>query len=58
MVSEAKKRKTMLGALFGAISGAILAGGLYYFNQSLAYLFLIPVAAALGAGQIYMMTED
>ena len=58
MVSEANRRKTMLGALFGAVSGAILFGGLYYFNQTLVYAFLIPVAAALGAGQMYMMSED
>jgi len=57
VISEAKKRRTILGAVFGAISGAILSVGLYFFTGSFMYVFLIPVASALGAGQMYMMAD-
>jgi len=57
VISEAKKRRTILGAVFGAISGAILSVGLYFLTGSSIYVFLIPVAAALGAGQMYMMAD-
>ena len=57
MISEARKRRTILGAVFGAISGAIVAVGLYFFTNTFVYMFLIPVAAVLGAGQMYMMAD-
>jgi hypothetical protein len=58
VVSEAKKRRVRAAAILGAVSGLILFAGLYFFTGSLIYVFFIPVASALGAGQVYMMTED
>jgi len=58
MVSEERKRKILLGGLFGAISGAILAAGLYYFTGTLVYVFLIPVAAVIGAAQMRTMARE
>jgi hypothetical protein len=58
VVSEAKKRRTVLGAVFGAISGAALFAILYFASDAnLFYAFLIPVGAAMGAGQMYMSRE-
>ena len=57
VISEAKKRRTILGGVFGAISGAILTVGLYFFTGTFIYAFLIPVASLLGAGQMYMTAD-
>ena len=58
-MSPARKRRTMLGALFGAISGAVLFGVFYFvFDPNLMYAAMIPVAAAVGAGQMYVMREE
>jgi len=58
-MSESKKRKVKLGALFGAVSGAALFGIMYFVTEwnSPFYLILIPIAAALGAGQMYLSPE-
>jgi hypothetical protein len=60
MASELKKRRGKLGLIFGAVSGAIIAVALFLvtgeFNP--IYLIFIPIAAAIGAGQLYMMTPE
>ena len=58
-MSEAKKRKVRLAAVFGAMTGIVLAVVLYFVvNSSLAYFALIPIAAAMGAGQAYMAPDS
>ena len=59
MVSEAKKRKVMLGALFGAISGAIFFVALYLMvDPNPTFAIIIPVAAGVGAAQMYLTREE
>ncbi|MCL2786454.1 MAG: hypothetical protein FWD81_04455 [Methanomassiliicoccaceae archaeon] len=58
MMSETKKRRVKLGAIFGAVSGAALFGVLYFVSApNLFYAAFIPVAAVLGAAQMYMTAE-
>ena len=59
MIPEAKKRKIMLGAVFGAISGAILFTVLYIVSGvSPVFAAVIPIAAALGAAQMYFTRDE
>ena len=59
MVSEAKKRKVMLVAVFGAISGAVLFAVLYMLaDVGLTFAAVIPVASAVGAAQMYMTRDE
>jgi len=58
MMSEGKKRRVRMSALLGAVSGAALAVVLYFAaGANLLYFVLVPIAAALAAGQAYMMPE-
>jgi CDP-diglyceride synthetase len=58
MMSEQRKRKTKLGLIFGAITGVILATVLYLVSEpNPIYFVFVPIAAAIGAGQMYMMSE-
>ncbi|MCL2142637.1 MAG: hypothetical protein FWH44_00015 [Methanomassiliicoccaceae archaeon] len=58
MMSEGKKRRVKLSALLGAVSGAIFAAILYFVMQpTLWYFLLVPVAAAMAAGQAYLTPE-
>ncbi|MCL2712671.1 MAG: hypothetical protein FWD37_05320 [Methanomassiliicoccaceae archaeon] len=59
MMSPAKKRRTLYGAILGAISGTALFAVLYMvWDPNLFYAAFIPIASALGAGQMYMMREE
>ena len=59
MMSEEKKRRVRLGALFGAISGAALFAVLYFLSgPNLTFALFIPAAAAMGAGQMYMSGNE
>jgi len=59
LMSEEKKRRVKLSALFGAITGAALAVALYLMaGANPLYFVLIPVAAAMGAGQAYVAPES
>jgi len=58
MMSDEKRKKVRLGALLGAVSGAILFGVLSLvigFNPF--FVLFIPVGAAMAAGQVYMAAE-
>jgi 4-hydroxybenzoate polyprenyltransferase len=59
MMSEGKKRRIKLSALFGGISGAALAAILYFMaGNNLFYFILVPIAAGMGAAQAYMTPES
>ncbi|MDR0791646.1 MAG: hypothetical protein LBE47_03795 [Methanomassiliicoccaceae archaeon] len=59
VLSEQKKRRVKLGAILGAASGVLLAVALYLASDpNPVYLVFIPIAAALGAGQMYMIPES
>jgi hypothetical protein len=60
MMSEQKKRRVKLGALFGGISGAALFGIVYFVMNwnSLFYAVIIPIAAVLGAAQMYLSPSE
>ncbi|MDR2865973.1 MAG: hypothetical protein LBV13_00995 [Methanomassiliicoccaceae archaeon] len=59
LLSEQKKRRVMWGAALGAASGAALAAVLYFLSTpSLFYLIFVPIAAVMGAAQIYMGKEE
>ena len=59
MLSKEKKRKVMIFAAFGAISGAALFAVLYLLMgyHNLIYTIFIPAAAAMAAGQAYLAEE-
>ena len=58
MMSEEKKRRIKLSALFGAISGAVVAAVLYFVvAPSVWYFAIVPIAAIMGAGQAYVSPE-
>ena len=55
MPAGEKKRRVMITAAIGALSGAILFAVLFLMNDpNPAYALFIPVAAAMGAGQAYL----
>jgi hypothetical protein len=58
LVSEEKKRRIKLSAVFGAITGTALAVVLYLVTTpNPMYFILIPIAAGMAVGQAYMMPE-
>ena len=59
MLSPQNRKRVMMGALFGAVSGAVLAAVLYFAaDPNPFYVMFVPVAAAVGAGQMYVTREE
>jgi len=57
-MSEEKKRKVRMAAVFGAVGGAVLAVALYLVAApNLLYFAFVPIAAAMAAGQVYISPE-
>ena len=58
MMSEGKKRKVKVSAVFGAVTGAVLALALYFVvSANLVYFALIPIAAGMAAAQAYVAPD-
>ena len=59
MLSERKKRRVKMGAVLGAVSGTAVAAVLYFVaSPALFYFILAPVAALVGAAQMYMTQDE
>ncbi|MDR2698591.1 MAG: hypothetical protein LBB30_02800 [Candidatus Methanoplasma sp.] len=58
MFSERKRRQMKYGAVIGAVVGVAIFAATYSMNNSLVYLFFIPIAAAMGWATQYVKEED
>ncbi|MDR0779033.1 MAG: hypothetical protein LBE48_06335 [Methanomassiliicoccaceae archaeon] len=59
LASELRKKRARTGLIFGAISGLVLVIALSIVSGfSPAYFVFVPIGAAVGAGQLYLMTPE
>ena len=59
LIPEHKKKKVLWGAIFGAVTGAALFVALYFAaGANMIFVAMIPVAAAIGASQMYLTRDE